>query len=232
MPRFIALVPARSDSKGIPDKNNQRLGNLTLVERAVESAFQAGLSEVFLSSDSSSTLEAAIARYPRLRTVLRSNSASTDSATASDVVFDFLASESSVTDQDFIVYLQPTSPFRTPEDIRTALELVTREEKPSNLVSVVEASPHPAKAVKLANLRIELVVGSEPTANRQTLPLLHYPNGAIYIFSIKDFLELRDIPIRGCAFLTMDKLSSFDIDSPEDLLLARLIWEHGHFGSS
>lgn len=232
MPRFIGLVPARAGSKGIPDKNNQKLGSLTLVERAIDSAFKSGLSEVFLSSDSSSTLQAAISRYPKLRPVLRSSLASTDSASASDVVFDFLASNSGWTDEDFIVYLQPTSPFRSSEDIRTALEILTREGEPNNLVSVVEASPHPAKAVKLANSRIELVLGSEPTANRQTLPLIHYPNGAIYIFSIKDFLELKDIPIHGCAFLVMNKISSFDIDSPEDLLLARLIWEHGHFGSS
>jgi len=229
LPKYVGLIPARAGSKGIPHKNSQTIGGLNLVELAIEAAIGAGISDVNLSSDSIEILRSTEANYSMLNRVLRARSAATDSATASDVVFDFLSCRTDLKPEDFLVYLQPTSPFRRSKHIVGALETAQTHNYLRNVVSVVEASPHPSKAVRIVGSQIEIEPGSSPTANRQTLPSMYFPNGAIYIFSIGDFLQRQDVPVHGSAPYLMDKYSSIDIDSPTDLQLARLLWDNEQF---
>jgi len=149
LPKYVGLIPARAGSKGIPHKNSQTLGSLNLVELAVEAAFGAGISEVYLSQESKEILRSTEANYSMLNTVLRARSAATDSATASDVVFGFLSRRTDLKPEDFLVYLQPTSPFRKSKHIVGALEIAQTQNFLRNVVSVVEASPHPSKVKKM-----------------------------------------------------------------------------------
>jgi CMP-N-acetylneuraminic acid synthetase len=229
MPKYVGLIPARAGSKGIPNKNTQLLGGLNLVELTVEAAFGAGILDLYLSSDSLDILGHTEAKYPKLKTILRTASAATDKANASDVVLDFLSRNTDLEPEDYLIYLQPTSPFRKSKHILEALDLAQTFSPPRNVVSVVDATPHPSKAVRIVGSRIEIEKGSSPTANRQALPELYFPNGAIYIFSVGDFMDLQDVPVNGSAPFIMDKFSSIDIDSPADLQLARLLWDNEAF---
>ena len=57
-PKFIALIPARSGSKGLQNKNLLKISNRTLVEIAIDNALSSNsISKVYLTSDSRKILD-------------------------------------------------------------------------------------------------------------------------------------------------------------------------------
>lgn len=222
-----ALIPARAGSKGLPRKNLALVGEVSLLERAIRSAQDSGMVDhVIVSSDSQRILDDAVRCGASAH--MRSPAAATDTSRANDVVSDFLASGSgaSFSLSGLLVYLQPTSPFRTALHVRTAIQLSLREGQPC--VSVKASSDLPSKAICIEEGIVvsASVVESDVTGNRQSVTSYH-PNGAVYVFSKRQFLRAGDVPIVGARILLMDKLSSIDIDDEADLHIARGLISHG-----
>lgn len=219
--RYVAFVPARGGSKGVPRKNLQVVGQHSLLERAVLSGQgSTRVSACYVSSDDDEILKKATELGALAHR--RREEASTDVARASQVMDDFLASHDELGPEDRIVYLQPTSPFRTFEHVDTAIELMESRGADA-VVGVVRSYQLPEKTLAISGSgALELGSGGgDPGSNRQDLAASVYPNGALYIFSVGAFRERGDIPVIGAYPFLMGKVESLDIDDPEDLILAR-----------
>jgi len=218
---YLALIPARGGSKGVPRKNLEVVGSQSLVERAVLSGHGSRMiSACYVSSDDKEILAKAVELGAHAH--LRSELAAADGARASEVLVDFLACHAEIDDEVKIVYLQPTSPFRTLAHVEQAineLESVSIDA----LVGVVRSHQLPEKTLKINDSGVLALgpAGVDPGQNRQDLTASVYPNGAIYIFSVGLFRERGEIPVIGAYPFLMGKVDSLDIDDPEDLILAR-----------
>ena len=139
MARTIALIPARSGSKGIPGKNFRPFADgLCCADRALLCARQAGIAaiDLFLCTDYDYPEEPPIAEIA-FRMIHRPPELAQDDTPMVDVVRHALAHPYvSGDDDDIIVLLQPTQPFRTPNHIREAVKLL-RDEGADSVVSVV-----------------------------------------------------------------------------------------------
>ena len=216
------LIPARLGSKGIAQKNLQLIGNMTLIEMSISQAINGYDPEsVFVSSESETILE--IARNWGVCVHKRDPVAATDEATADDVVRDFLSNPRIGLD-DYIIYLQPTSPCRTHEHIVAAREIFLNSDK-SALVSVRKTKDHPEKLLRINdNKKIEnFLTDGNPVANRQSLQELYIANGSIYIFTVRSFLEKNTIPIINANPYFMSVEDSLDIDDTFDLQFAQYL---------
>jgi CMP-N-acetylneuraminic acid synthetase len=216
----VALIPARGGSKGIPGKNMKEIRGKTLVRMTIEAAQESKVfDEIWVSSDESKILQHALGFG--VGTHLRSNDASSDVATANDAVSDFLNSETKGP-LTTLCYLQPTSPFRTGKSIRAAIEL-HRSKNFSPVIGVKYATELPEKLfIRLENGNLRSFLhGETSNINRQETPEYLYPNGSIYVFRIHDFHSADKFPIIGAVPFLMNQLESLDIDSYEDLLIAR-----------
>lgn len=226
-PKYVGLVPARAGSQGIQGKNLKKIGNRTLVQIAIEAATSSGLLDfVVVSSDgvdilSETSLHNAIPHQ-------RPAQFATSDSLARDVVFDFLQSPigKGLDTKDYIVYLQPTSPFRNSQHIIEAIEL-SKSHVPKSLVSIVKIHAPLEKLVQVDDFSIKPLdsIMSSPSLNRQDLTEVVTANGAIYVFSIDRFLAHGDIPILGSIPYLMSSHDSIDIDSVEDLIFAKLLKE-------
>lgn len=219
--RYIAFIPARGGSKGVPRKNLELVGPLSLLERAVLSGQgSARVASSYVSSDDDEILSRATELGAQAH--LRSSVAAADTARASEVVDDFLAGHADIDDEVRIVYLQPTSPFRTFEHVDTAIELMESRGADA-VVGVVRSHQLPEKTLAINESGVLALgpAGVDPGENRQGLASSVYPNGALYIFSVGAFRERGDIPVIGAYPFLMGKVESLDIDDPEDLILAR-----------
>lgn len=218
MTHYIGVVPARSGSKGLPNKNMAMCGGVPLIHWTLHAAKQSEfLSEVFITSDSRDILN--YAESQGVDAHLRPDHAATDRATAADVVGEFigfLKAEGRDLNSISLVYLQPTSPLRTSNHIDAC---ITEMESSgfSSAVSLVDVESKYWKLWEQKGRAVAALFRTHTNANRQQLPSLFLPNGAIYIFQVSDFIRFNSFPNDECFGYVMDSTDSVDIDVYSDL---------------
>lgn len=225
---MIALIPARSGSKGLPNKNILNFHGKPLLARAVEVANSSPLiSEVIVTTDSEEYAEIA-RQYGASVPFLRPSYLADDNSLAKDVytyVITRLIKEYSYSISEFVV-LQPTSPLREVTDIDGAIKLFI-EKKADSVVSVSQA-PVPMSWYKLldkSNKLSSYSPGADSLKNRQDEKTAYIPNGAVYIFNC-DFLFGSNSYYSAKSYgYVMPNSRSVDIDSRHDLKFAELLFE-------
>lgn len=123
--KAYALIPARSGSWGVPDKNIAKLGSVTLIGHAVEFGRKLPVERVICSTDSS--VYAAVAKAHGADVpCLRGKRASRDDAREEDILADLHATlpGHGLDMPDVWVWLKPTSPFRRVASVERALNLI------------------------------------------------------------------------------------------------------------
>lgn len=223
----LAIIPARSGSKGLKNKNVRLLGGKPLLAYSVEAALESGMfSEVMVSTDSSQYAQVARcagAEVPWLREAALSS----DSAGSWEVVQSELERYAkSGFLFDTVCLLQPTSPLRTAEDIKASYLLL--EERSAQAVTSVCEVEHPIQFVtsldeslSLSSLRSNLM--EFDSLRRQDMPRSYRLNGAIYIRRISyegESISLCESP--EIAYI-MDVAASVDIDGAVDFCVAEAL---------
>lgn len=137
------MVPARSGSKGLPEKNLRILKGLPLIAHSIIPAVECNLiDEVYINSDSNEYLE--IGKKYGAKGYLREEKYASDDASMKSVLIDFISFISTQKSKvDGILVLYPTYPFRTQEDLSDILETYKNIEEGSNLVGLLEPKVHP-----------------------------------------------------------------------------------------
>lgn len=227
--KLIAVIPARSGSKGLKDKNIKLLNGKPLMAYTIEAA---KASEVFntIHVSTDSTVYADIARqYGADEPFLRNKESAEDTSSSWSVVKEVLRKYREIGKAfDVCVLLQPTSPMRTGEDIKQAYRMFV-EEKADSLTSACEVD-HPVqwcfKLDERCNLRD---VASSPYkySRRQDLEKYYRENGAIYITRAQNIEDPAfDFYTERCFAYIMDQEKSIDIDSIQDFMIAETLMKH------
>ena len=222
-----AIIPARGGSKGILRKNLQEVGGLSLVARAARVARSLPwIDQAIVSTDDQEIAEEG-RRHGLDVPFLRPAALAGDSAAAAPAwQHAWLASEAHYGCRfDLSVWLQPTSPFRKPEDVeRTVRALVEGGRRAATTVSRVPGHFTPHKiltmdgAGRLAHYRPE---GAQVVA-RQQIPPYWYRNGLCYAVTRETLVERGHIIEEDCAGVVVDGYV-VNIDEPIELEIARLL---------
>jgi len=216
--RIVAIIPARGGSQSIPRKNLVKINEKPLIGWTIEAALKSKyVSKTIVTSEDEEILH--VSTDFGASTIVRPLKYSTDQSMMVDVVLDSLKQlENQGQTYDTFILLQPTSPGRNAEDIDRAIRLFQRS-KATGLISgyVPEKSPYKAfRLTKLGWLR-GLVDNIAPFNNRQQLPPTFYPNGAIYIFYIKEFLTKKSFLTTRTIPYLMPSNKNADLDTITDL---------------
>ena len=224
----IAIIPARSGSKGLKDKNIRNFGGKPLLSYTIEAAIASGeFEEVMVSTDSKRYAEIARA-YGAQVPFLRSEATSSDTASSWDMVDEVLVDYRKVGKTfDTFCLLQPTSPLRNAADIKEAYKLF-KEKANFAVVSVCEAEHSPLWCGHLpeSNEFINFVQ-QDKLNQRQSGKKFYRLNGAIYIVNIRTFANDRNLYRKGSFAYIMSQERSVDIDTELDFKLAEQIFVYG-----
>lgn len=223
--RNLAIIPARSGSKGLKDKNIKLLNGKPLLAYSIEAAKNAGIfEEIFVSTDSKLYTDIAI-EYGASVPFLRSEKNATDTASSWDVVREALFQyEEMGRFFDTVTLLQPTTPLRTADNIKEAYEILQRNNT-NSVVSVCEVDHSPLwcntlpKDCSMDNF-IRKEISMLP---RQKLDTYYRINGAIYMVDVPYFKTCKSIYDKNCIAYIMDKEKSIDIDDEFDFKLVTAI---------
>lgn len=220
--KHLAIIPARSGSKGLIHKNIKKLLGKPLIAYSIEAAIHSGLfDEVMVSTDSLEYAKIA-EKYGASIPYLRANDLAVDNASSWDVVKDVIGRyKDEGKTFDTICLLQPTSPLRSAQDIRAAYDMLNQK-KADTIVSVTEMEHSPMWVNLLpSDFSMENFIKPEVyDKNRQTLDTYYRINGALYIVKTKHLLS--DEPIYGTKSFAyiMSANNSVDIDKLSDFLIA------------
>ncbi len=213
----IAIIPARSGSKGLVDKNIKELKGKPLIAYSIEAAIKSEkFEEIMVSTDSE--LYAEIARkYGAKVPFLRSAITATDSASSWDVVEEVLSNYTEKnTKFDTFCLLQPTSPLRSALDIIKAYELF-EDKAACAVVSVCETEHSPLWCGTLPeDGNLSGFVNNEALIRRQELDTYYRLNGAIYIVDCIGFRKDKNVFREGSYAYIMPQERSVDIDTSLD----------------
>ena len=227
--KIVALIPARAGSKGVTNKNLQKVAGVPLVNIIINLAKTSKLiNSIYVSSDSDEILNLAV--DSGVNPIKRPAEKSDDFATANDVIQHFLDSNSDFNFEELvIVYLQPTSPFTSSNSLSCCIELFL--EKNVSIIAVKRVSENPLKMLTQddSGLVKNYISESVPTANRQNLPQLLIPTGGIYIFSATDFIKNENIPVVNSLPYIVHGIEGLDIDTEFDLRLAQTLGASNEF---
>lgn len=222
----IAIIPARSGSKGLKDKNIKEINGKPLIAYSNEAAKESGLFDVVhVSTDSQKYVDIA-AEYGADEPFLRSEEMSSDTADSWDAVLEVLDRYKALGKEfDMVTLLQPTSPIRTGEDIKKAFDIFN--DKNANAVISVCESDHPIawyKPLLKDNDMSAFAVSEEKSGRRQDAEIYYRMNGSIYMLKTAYLKENPRNIIRGKVYAyVMDKYSSIDIDTQFDFDVAEAI---------
>ena len=225
MDRILAVIPARSGSKGLKDKNIKELNGKPLMAYTIEAARQSGIMDcIHVSTDSEQYAQ--IAReYGADVPFLRQPEYATDKAATWDVVKYVLGEyEARGGKFDYVMLLQPTTPLRTAEDITCAYHLL--QEKHANaVVSVCEVDHSPLWTDTIpADGNMKGFVKKEyRELPRQAMPTYYRVNGAIYFVKTSELCDVSNMYDDECYAYIMPTARSVDIDGALDFEFAEAL---------
>lgn len=226
--KIISIITARSGSKGLKDKNIKKLKGLPLLAHTVIAAKKSKkIDRVILSTDSE--LYGKIGKkYGAEVPFLRPKKLATSKAHHPDVVshaVNFVEKKENIF-FDYVVMLQPTSPFRNFKHIDNAIGKFFKERNTS-LISIKKQEYPPWWLFRTKKNKLEqfLKFKNKNVFNleRQEFDQLYRPNGAIYICKRKLLYSGNLIDPKSCGFYLMSQKNSIDIDSIIDLKIAENI---------
>ncbi|MEQ5138507.1 MULTISPECIES: cytidylyltransferase domain-containing protein [Providencia] len=212
----IAIIPARSGSKGLPNKNILMLLGKPLMAYTIEAAINSKLFErVIVSTDSIEYKE--IAEKYGAEVIIRDKELASDQATSFMVIDNILKK---IPQYDYFVLLQPTSPFRDESHIKEAIDIFESNDKHEFLVSVTE-SEKSTDLIKPIDSDNSLKHFNLDFSNyrRQDSPY-YTPNGAIFIGYNSSYVKQKHFFGPKATAYFMSKKDSIDIDDALDFELA------------
>ncbi len=213
----IAIIPARSGSKGLSNKNILMLGNKPLIAYTIEAALKSKEFErVIVSTDS---LEYKyIAEKFGAEVFMRSEELSNDKASSFVVIEDVLKRiEATV---DYFVLLQVTSPFRNENHIKESIDLFEENYNNCDYLVSMQKSDKPSSLIKpIYDNTLKEYSVDYSNYSRQKYDEYH-PNGAIFIGKVGEYLKQKHFFGEKSRAYFMNKEDSIDIDDSLDFEIA------------
>ncbi len=224
---IVAIITARADSKGLPGKNMLPLCGKPLIQHSYDAAVNCGLfDQIVVSTDLDAAIELA-KTYPQIKVPFkRPEHLCGDRVSQLDVVdhmLDYL--EANGTPASHFVLLQPTSPFRTNEEMCEGVRLL--REGIDSVIGVAKAMHHPADFLYQGeNNELQYLLPEFVSKPRQTFPTVYFNSGGFYGCSVNFFREKQVFYNAQSTMLIMDEKSLIDIDTPLDYQLAQALCNH------
>lgn len=223
MTRVIALIPARSGSKGVIDKNIRDLGGIPLFAWSILASLNSEYIERTVVSTDSSHYASIASSYGAETPFLRPSEISLDDSTDSEFIRHAVTWLAESGDSpDLIVHLRPTTPFRNPRTIDAAIRFFTEAENASSMRSVHEMSESAYKCLELSEegflAPLQCVRTQEGldyvNNSRQSFPTTYAANGYIDIVTTNAVKAGSSLYGQNCIpFLTE---RAYEVDTEDD----------------
>jgi len=204
--KIITLIPARGGSKGIPKKNIVDLSGKPLIYYSIDASLNSRVDETWVSTDDDEIAE--IASKFGSKVTKRPKYLARDTTSSEAVLLDF---SKKYKDFDILVFLQATCPFIKKEDINKAINLMKKNDSVISVSKLDQFLWREAKPMYDINNR----------KRRQKRKKTYLETGSIFVTTRLGLIKSKNRISGKIGFVEVPKSRSLDIDTYEDLYLAR-----------
>ena len=218
--KIIALIPARGGSKSIPKKNLADLGGRPLLLHAIEHARDCPLVDgIYVSTEDEEI--ATVARENGARVIDRPLEFAVDTASSESVVKHAIGAIRLQEEVDYLLFLQPTSPFRTQVSIRQAIE----ETVDGGFNALITTTEDRGFFWIEEEGGFRTLFEYQPRRRQERVPL-YRENSCIYLFNASSALERGMVPedTTQVHLIAISEEEALDIDTLADLEYARSLF--------
>ncbi|WP_348823513.1 acylneuraminate cytidylyltransferase family protein [Flavobacterium aestuarii] len=223
--KFLAVIPARAGSKGLPGKNSKLLNGVPLIFYSIDIARTIlEDDDICISSNDLGLID--IVQKQKKITVpfVRPEDLATDEAGTHEVILHAIDYYENIgKSYDAIILLQPTSPLRTEENLKKAIDLYMNDDL-DMVVSVKETKSNPYFTLFEENS--EGYLNQSKISNytrRQDCPKVYEYNGAIYVINVNSLKKSKMAQFSKIKKYIMSEEHSIDIDTPLDWKIAEMV---------
>jgi N-acylneuraminate cytidylyltransferase len=225
--KAVAFIPARSGSKRVPDKNIKPIDGHAMLAYTVRAAIESGVFDSVICATDSERYAEIAQHYGAEVPFLRSAQISGDKSPDIEWVV-WMLQQLNAQGRIFEVFsiLRPTSPFRLPKTIQRAWKLFSENPNADSLRAVERCKQHPGKMWVVRGKRMlplmPFDIQGTPWHSSQyaALPEIYVQDASLEIAWTRIALEQNTIAGEAIIPFISEGLEGFDINEPEDWLLA------------
>jgi CMP-N-acetylneuraminic acid synthetase len=219
--RFLAVIPARGGSVGVPRKNIRPLGGRPLIAWTIDQAHEVAELDLAVVSTEDAEIKD-VARRAGARVVDRPAALATTTAPTEPALIhalDVLAAEGAV--YDYVLVLEPTSPFRKPATIASCMRTIV-DRGGDSLLTVRETR---SVYGRLDDGYFRPLFPGAPRRRQEREPLF-FESSTVYVARTDWLRRTGSLVTTDWLAVAVDEREGFDINTPEDFSVAEALWAH------
>ena len=226
--KVLVIIPARGGSKGIPHKNIKPLNGKPLIHYTIDVARGiANDKDICVSTDDADIIKC-VEEYGLEVPFVRPAELATDTAGTYEVLLhalDFYEKQDKT--YDVVLLLQNTSPFRTIQHVKEALELYCPDIDMVVSVNETKTNPYYNCFEEDKEGFLKKTLDSKSIVRRQDAPKTYEYNGAIYVINTEQMKKMPFGKFTRRIKYVMDDIHSVDLDNMMDWKYAEFIMKEG-----
>jgi len=224
--KVLAIIPARSGSKRIIDKNIKNFLGQPLISYTIEQAKACKfIDQIIVDTDSKKIADVSRECGSEVPWLRNKRLAGDNSQIVDSIIYNLkrLKKEKQY-EPDYVVILQTTSPLREVVDIKNCW----RDMQSGGATTVLTIYPSQPRFYYLdKRRRIKLANGlKRKSTNRQDWPLTYLLNGYCYIVKTSALLKESSIITKKTRAIVCDAWRSIELDTPEEWVVVKLLYKN------
>lgn len=218
--KILVIIPARGGSKGIPLKNIYPLANKPLIEYTIESILNTKNEFTVAVSTDSDEIAQVVSKYSEVHIVKRPENLSGDNASTESTLLHCIEwfEKEKYQKFDYVITLQPTSPFRKSETIdKFVSEFINLGNEYDAQLTLTENYTDFWVQDSVDNFSR---LYKNASRRRQERKPLYAENSCIYITSVQTLKETKSVLGSKINGFVIDEIEGFDINEMVDIKIA------------
>jgi len=192
---IYCIIPARSGSKGVPNKNIMEINKIPLLAYSIKIASESKyIEQILISTDSKKYVDISKSYNKNIQEIIRDELTSHDKATDYDYLIHAIF-KVQMKMNDIIVLLRPTTPNRKVEIVDDAIKIFNQNNNFDSLRSVHHLSEAPEKMFRInSDKSLKPIIGEDieiTNQPRQNFEDAFQPNGYVDIIKVETIMKSR-----------------------------------------
>jgi len=219
---FDVIIPLRSGSKGIKNKNIKNFNGENLANFTIKKLINIKhIRNIFVLTDSEFYKKKILKNKKVKLDYPRPNKLSKDNSSINDVVIDFLKWSKNKYDIKKVLFFHVTCPLISIKEIKKTINFIKRK-KVNSLVHVSEVMEHPYECIDKLGTNWKFVK-ENLVANRQNYKKYFFITGSMYYFTRKFLLKNKRMYNKSSFAYEVDKINFVDINTQLDFEIAKAL---------